>query len=345
MFQISLSDLLILLFYLFMLNIQKYIGNPEIIIHKIDSLTTKFEIKYLPRGFGHTLGNSIRRLVLGYAAGGSVTGLKIKWIPHEYSVVEWLKDSVIDMMLAFKQLRFSLVESEDTVNWINQKFTKVSTITAADLKLPSGIEVINSEVYLFEITAPTDLYIEYRIEKGYGYFSIDYLRSREKKSDDTDVNLLLIDNEFGAVKYCSYQVEEVIDDFTGGLKDKLIIEIQSISSFISPEDIIAFSGEVLSSYAKLFVFTDAFIDQTLFLDENHVYDEPVKSSSSLVRTQPIEILWLSERTRNALLKNSILFIEDLEKKKKSELITMRWVWKKAVDEIEDALKIVNKSLL
>ena len=118
-------------------------------------------------------------------------------------------------MLTFKQLRFTVAESEDTINWISQKFTKVSTITAADLKLPSGIEVINSDIYLFEITAPTDIYIEYRIEKGYGYFSIDYLRGREKKSDDTDVNLLLIDNEFGAVKYCSYQVDEVIDDFTG----------------------------------------------------------------------------------------------------------------------------------
>jgi DNA-directed RNA polymerase alpha subunit len=176
------------------------------------------------------------------------------------------------------------------------------------------------------------------------------LRAREEKADDTDTNLLLIDNDFSCVTQCAYEVEEVIEDFIGNMKDKLIITVSTISPDFSPKDVVAFAGEVLASYAKLFVFSDAFVDKSVLVDHMDIQDgghtiAAHNSGDGSIKTQPIEILGLSERTRNALLKNNILFVEDLEKKKRNELISMRGVGKKAVDEIEDALNSIGKGLL
>jgi DNA-directed RNA polymerase subunit alpha len=93
-----------------MLDIQKLIGSPKIIVSNVDDKTTKFEVKYLPRGFGHTLGNALRRIILGYSMWWAITGMKIKWVPHEYYVIDGVKENVIGIMLNFKTLRFKVDE-------------------------------------------------------------------------------------------------------------------------------------------------------------------------------------------------------------------------------------------
>jgi DNA-directed RNA polymerase alpha subunit len=158
--------------------------------------------------------------------------------------------------------------------------------------------------------------MEIRIEKGYGYFSIDYLRSREKR-DDTDANILLIDNEFKMVEYVKYEVVEVIEDFSGSTKDELVIDIKSFFAEISPKQIVMFAGEVLASYAKLFIFDDLYVDKSVLVEYDELEKDKEKYTEEInVKTMPIDALPLSERTRNALIKNNILYVEDLEKKKK-----------------------------
>lgn len=333
-----------------MLDLQQYINSPTIDYTQIDATTSSFEVKYLPRGFGHTMGNAFRRIIVGYNYWWALTALKIKWAAHEYTVVEWVKDSVMDIVLAAKALRFKTDETTPKTQWVSQKFKWIGIYTSADLVLPDNIICLNDDQYLFEITDSTaELYIEMRVEKWYWYYSMEYLRAREEKSDDVETNLLLIDNDFSCVTHCSYEVEEVIEDFIGNMKDKLIVTVSTISSQFAPKDVIAFAWEVLASYAKLFIFPDSFIDRSVLIDHMDIQDHnwvvAIHNWDSSIKTQPIEILWLSERTRNALLKNNILFVEDLEKKKRNELISMRWVWKKAVDEIEDALNSIGKWLL
>lgn len=183
---------------------------------------------------------------------------------------------------------------------------------------------MSEDVHLFEITDPSvELNIDIRIEKGYGYYSIDYLRSREKK-EDADANILLIDNDFKLVDYVKYDVEEVIEDFTGSTKDLLVLEIKSGYHKVSPKEIVMFAGEVLASYAKLFIFDNVYIDKSVLID----IDELEKEKASLheeanIKIMPIDALPLSERTRNALIKNNILYVEDLEKKKRGELLLMK----------------------
>ncbi len=330
-----------------MLDIQKFIWAPKIIVSNVDDTTSKFEVKYLPRGFGHTLGNALRRIILWYSIWWAITGLKIKWVNHEYHIIDGVKESVIDIMLNFKTLRFKVDEKADIIQRVSQRFSWIGAYTSDAIKLPAGIQLLNENVHLFEITDPsTELNIDIRIEKWYGYYSIDYLRSRDKKDDDMDANILLIDNEFKAIDYAQYEVEEVIEDFTWSTKDLLVIEIRSLFSGITPKEIMMFAWEVLASYAKLFIFDNVYIDRSFLVDMedlDRVQDKFDEETN--IKTMPIDALPLSERTRNALIKNNILYVEDLEKKKKGELLLMKWVGRKAIDEINSALANIDKALI
>lgn len=329
-----------------MLFAQKYIGNPQIDYQSVDEKTAIFEIKYLPRWVWHTLGNGIRRIILGYSSGWAITWLKIKWALHEYTVIEWIKESSFDIVMNLKKARFLVPEAVSQTTRVWQKFKWIWKYYTKNLNLIDWIEVLDNDIYMFEITdSAEEIYIEYRIEKGQWYMSIDTLRKREEKNEETDINMILIDNDFNIVNNIEYEVEEVLEDFVWWVKDLLRIKIETISEKISPKDVLTFAWEVLSSYTKLFVFGDAFVDKNMIIEYGNIDGtRSFWNESDGMKTQPIEILWLSERTRNALLKNEILFIEDLEKRKKTELISMRWVGKKAVDEIEDSMKKMGKWL-
>jgi DNA-directed RNA polymerase subunit alpha len=329
-----------------MLDVQKFIWVPKIVVDTLDEVTTTFTLQYLPSGFGHTIGNAMRRIILWYSAGASVTAMKIKGVSHEYHTIDGVKESVLDMMLHFKKLRFTVDENMEKVQRVTQRFKWVGKYTADNLKFGSGIELLNEDVYLCEISDPSvELIFELRIEKGYGYYSLNTLRVREEKQDESDVNILLIDNDFRAVEYVQYNVEAVIDDFMGNAKDKLILEVKTISPKITAQALLSFAGEVLASYAKLFIFDEAYIDKSLIVDYYDIVEKKEKwGEDHGVKTIPIDALPLSERTRNALIKNDILYVEDLTKKRKSELMTMKWIGRKAVDEINDSLVNLGKSL-
>ncbi len=315
---------------------------------EIDDCTTRFELKNLPRGFGHTLGNAMRRIILAYNLGWAVTGLKIKWVPHEYYVIDGVKENVVNILLNFKKLRFTFDEKVESIQWISQRFKWLGEYKGADLKLPSWVKLLNPEESLFEITdSAVELNIELRVEKWYWYYSLDYLRNRDKKLDWNDVNILLIDNDFKLVDYVKYDVQEVIEDFNWSTKDTLMIEIRTQFGEVSPKQMLQFAGEVLASYAKLFVFDDLYFDRSVFVEMDDLSFETSNTvvDEQNIRTMPIDALPLSERTRNALIKNQILYVEDLEKKKKAELLLMKGVWKKAIDEINDSFKQLGKPLI
>lgn len=308
-----------------MLDIQEYIGAPKIVVDKKDDMTTTFEVEYLPRGFGHTLGNAMRRIMLGYDMAASVTGIKIDDVAHEYHVIDGVKESVVEMMLHIKQLRCKVDESMDTYTWVKQTFSGTGSYTSDDIKLPAGMKMLNKGKHILEITDPSvEVTIHFRIEKGYGYYTIDFLKAREKHEEAADVNVILIDNDFRLVDYVKYEVEEIIDDFSGATKDKLLLEVKSGFDIVDPQELVAFAGEVLASYAKLFIFEDVYIDKSMLIELNEISAQETQAAEELdIKTMPIDALPLSERTRNALIKNEILYVEDLEKKKKGELLLMK----------------------
>lgn len=328
-----------------MLDIQKYIGTPKIVFEQVDENVTRYVIQNLPRWFGQSLGNALRRIILGYSYAGAITWLKIKWISHEYSVLSGVKESVIDIILNLKELRYKPSEHQEKTFRLDQKFSKPGKYYAKHLKLGDDIEILNPDLYLFEITdAQNPLLMDIRFEKWYGYYSVEYLRSRENKAEAIDSNIILIDNDFQVVEYVQYNVQEQIDDFIGWNKDILNIEIKSLSSVISPKELLMFAGEVLSHYAQLFVFDDVYIDRSAFVEDESILGRGLTEEEMNIKTMPIDALPLSERTRNALIKNDILYVEDLEKKRRVDLQTMKWVGKKAVDEIIESLQDIGKSL-
>ena len=275
--------------------------------------------------------------------------MKIKGVPHEYDVITGVKENVISILLNFKKLRFKIDENAESLQRIAQRFKGIGRYTASDLKFPSGVQLLNGDEFLFEITdSSTEINLELRVEKGYGYYSLEYLRQRDKKEKDTEeVGLLLVDNDFSLVDYVRYDVEEVIEDFSGNTKDALNIELKVKYDTISAREIMMFAGEVLANYAKLFVFDGVYIDKSVLVDYDDLVEETenVVEESGSVKTMPIDALPLSERTRNALIKNNILYVEDLEKKKKSELLVMKGVGRKAIDEITSSLSNIGKVLI
>ena len=127
--------------------------------------------------------------------------------------------------------------------------------------------MLNEDEYLFEITDPSlELNIDDRVEKWYKYYSVDFLRNRDIEDENNDVNTLVIDNEFKLVDYVNYDVEEVIDDFEWWTKDSLKMEIRSLFWGVSAKEIVMFAGEVLASYAKLFIFDDVYIDKSVMIE-------------------------------------------------------------------------------
>jgi DNA-directed RNA polymerase alpha subunit len=157
------------------------------------------------------------------------------------------------------------------------------------------------------------------------------LRNRQKnKEEDEEIDMILIDNDFRVIDSVVYNVEEVIDDVSGSVKDKLVLTIKSQFSAYAPQKFMAFAGEVLSSYAKLFVLDDIYIDRSVLATYSDFQHEDRMSfdgehHNDSIKSTPIDALPLSERTRNALIKNGILYVEDLEKKKKGELLIMKGV--------------------
>ena len=204
---------------------------------------------------------------------------------------------------------------------------------------------------MFELTDPkTTLEISYRLEKWYRYLSIEELQKREKneaEEEGAQIWNLLIDNDFKVVKTATYSVEEQISDLNGDYNDNLIIKIEPISEKIDSKELLTFVWEIVSSYTKMFIFDSSYIDTSLMVDVNDLEDVNLDSEIQVeeVRKTPIDSLsWLSERTRNALIKNNIEFVETLETKTRTELNSLKWVWKKAVDEIQIALEKEWKSL-
>jgi DNA-directed RNA polymerase subunit alpha len=290
----------------------------------------------------------LRRTLLSYTPAISVTGLNIKGVNHEYSTIDGVKESVLQIMLNFKDLKF-IGDLPERTQWISKKFKGVGKYYVEDLDLPAWVEILTEKSYLFEITDPkVELELSYRLEKWYRYLSLEELKNREKQESEegTNIGTLLIDNDFKVVKNVTYRVEEVIENFSWEYNDYVEIVIEPISPKVDPKQLLSFAWEVVSSYTKMFVFDESYVDTSLLTDLSELEEETNEESELVeVKKTPIDSLtWLSERTRNALIKNNIEFVEDLEKKTKAELVSLKWVGKKAVDEIQQALEREGKTL-
>jgi DNA-directed RNA polymerase subunit alpha len=224
--------------------IHNIIGAPKILEQAASATLSRFTVQPLPSGFGVTLGNSLRRIMLSSIPGCRVTGVKIKGVTHEYTTIPGVKDSVLDILLNLKGLIVSLSGSD--LEWIHLTTKKAGVVTAADIKASSSVTIHNMDCYISEIDRDGfELDMSIRVEKSVGYTSLEDLKDREE-----DVNVLLLDANFSPVVSVKYDVKsQRVADMTNLDSLEMTVETNGV---MSPKDVLRFSGDMLSSYFSIF---------------------------------------------------------------------------------------------
>lgn len=311
--------------------IQEEIGMPKITQVSSDGNRAVFEIGPLPTGYGMTLGNSLRRVLISSLPGSAVSAIKINGVAHEYATVPGVKDSVLDITLNLKLLHIEKDSKEPST--LTLSVTKKGDVTAKDIKVPAGVKILNPDLYITSLDDKAKLDIEIIVEKGVGYIPV---AERDTKEDPMKI---WVDTIFSPVKKVRYDVEAArVGQMTN--LDKLTIEIETNGSMTS-EDALKFSANVLKSYFGLFDNSDMPVEADFMSDVQSInakQKEADNQKPAQEKYTPIEILGLSPRTLNSLINGGIGSIEQLVKCTESKLTNLRGFGKKALTEVAAALE-------
>jgi len=307
-------------------------------IQRHSDMHASFTVGPLPTGYGMTVGNAFRRVLLSSVPGAAITGIKIPGITYEYATLKGVKESVLDIMLNFKLVQLKKTNKEVTMAKL--KVSKEGPVYAKDIEVPSDVEILNPDQYITTIDKGGKLEMELRIEKGVGYRPVALA-----PKDEDSAEIIWIDAFFSPIKKVRYDVEATRVGAITNL-DKLTLEIQT-NSAISPEDALKFASNVLKSYFNLFNETDVAVEPDFLTDiakisakaQEEETQKPAQESYT-----PIEILGLSPRTLNALINGEIGSIEMLTKCTESKLTNLRGFGKKALNEVKAALATRNLTL-
>lgn len=312
--------------------IQAEIGIPKIKTERITDNHAIFTVSPLPPGYGTTLGNSFRRILLSSLPGACVSGVKIEGVNHEYSTIKGVKDSILDITLNLKLLNIKKATSEPSVCTLTA--TKEGAVHAKDIKCPSEVEILNPDQYITTLEKGAKLNCELRVEKGVGY-----IPATIRQKDDTDPNMISLDSIYSPVRKVRYEVESTrVAQMTN--LDKLALEIMTDGS-ITPENALKFASNILQSYFNLFNQENAIIEEDFMSDFKKIQEkemEEEKTKPAQESYTPIEILGFSPRTLNALINGGIGSVEQLSKCTESKLTNLRGFGKKALAEVKEALE-------
>lgn len=289
------------------------------IITKIDENKDygKFVIEPLERGYGTTLGNSLRRVLLSSLPGAAVTSIKIDGVLHEFDTVPGVREDVMQIILNVKGLAVkSYVEDEKTIELDVQGPAEV---TAGDIL--TDIEIVNPDHYLFTIADGASLKATMTVATNRGYVPAD-----ENKKDDAPVGTLAVDSIYTPVKKVNYQVEPARVGSNDGF-DKLTIEIMTNGTII-PEDALGLSARVLIEHLNLFT------DLTDVAKATDVMKETEKVNDEKVLDRTIEELDLSVRSYNCLKRAGINTVHDLTEKTEPEMMKVRNLGRKSLEEVK-----------
>ncbi|MCD6109191.1 DNA-directed RNA polymerase subunit alpha [bacterium] len=312
--------------------IQEEIGIPKFKPQKKGDNHMVFTLGPLPPGYGMTVGNALRRVLLSSLPGAAITGVKIQGVTHEYSTIKGVKDSVLDINLNIKQLYVKMENKEPATLELN--VSKAGVVTAKDIKCPTGVKILNPDQYITTIdNKSTKLKMELRAEKGVGYIPASQKIKKEKIA-----GMIVLDAVYTPVIKVRYDVENTrVGEMTN--LDKLSLEIKTDGT-ISPEDALKFSSNILVSYFSLFNEKGIMVEQDFMSDFAKITakeQEKEKAKPIQESYTPIEILGFSPRTLNALINGGIGSIEQLSKCTESKLSNLRGFGKKALTEVSDAL--------
>lgn len=292
---------------------------------------SRIVIEPLERGYGHSLGNALRRVLLSSIPGYAVTDVKIQGVQHEYTTIDGVQEDVIDILLNLKQLAVVLHGKDDVELTLSKSGAGV--VTAADIKLPHDVEIINPELVIAHLTQAADLNMKIRVRKGRGY---EPASQRKAQSESSLIGALQVDASFSPVEKVAYKVESTRVEQRTDL-DRLIIELET-NGTVDPEKTIKLAATIL--HDQLSVFVDFEKVKETVIEESTV-DEDVFDP---VLLRPVDDLELTVRSANCLKAENIFYIGDLIQRTEVELLKTPNLGKKSLTEIKDILALKGLSL-
>ena len=298
-----------------------------------DNFKATIEVEDIYPGYGMTLGNALRRVLLSSLEGAAITMVKIKGVPHEFSTIPSVAEDVMEILLNLKQLRFVLHSSEPQEARL--KISGERLVTAADIECPSQLEVINKSSHIAELTDKGALLdIEMTIEKGFGY-----IPAEEGKKEKLDVGAIALDAIFTPIRKINYEVEDMrVGDRTDFNRLRVFIETDGT---IDPEEAFVKAAKILvEQFAQLTSLGDAQI--SLIEPEAPAEDESPKREDTL-KTK-ISDLDLSARVINSLEAAGIKTVSGLLRKTETDLLQVEGMGEKAVGEVAKVLQKIGLTL-
>jgi DNA-directed RNA polymerase subunit alpha len=297
-----------------------------------DALRGTYEIEGLHPGYGYTLGNSLRRIILSSLVGTAITSLKIDGAPHEFSTLPGVKEDAIMIILNLKKVHFRLHDDEPRKIYLKAKGARA--VTAADLETDSQVEVLNPEAHLATLTEKSaSLNIEITIEQGLGYLPKEILRK-----DRNEIGLIFVDAAFTPINRVSYEVENMrVGDRTDYNRLRLSIETDGT---LSPHEALEKSIQIMISQLKAIVgFKEE--EEELEVEPSAATEkasaaEKVMDQGEALKTR-IEDLDLSARVAKALSTAGIRTVGGLARKKEEDLADIEGLGERGIDEIKQAL--------
>jgi len=293
---------------------------------------SRIVIEPLERGFGHSLGNALRRVLLSTIPGCAVTDVEIEGVLHEYTTIEGVQEDVIDILLNLKKLAVVL-HSKDEVELTLTK-NGAGVVTAADISLPHDVEIINPDLVIANLTQAGVLNMKIRVRRGRGYEPVSVRKLNSEQS--LVVGALQLDASYSPIVKVAYQVESTRVEQRTNL-DKLVIELET-NGTVDPEETIKMAATILHDQLSVFVDFEKVNDQ---VEEKEVEVEEVFDP---VLLRPVDDLELTVRSANCLKAENIFYIGDLIQRTEVELLKTPNLGKKSLTEIKDILALKGLSL-
>ena len=293
---------------------------------------SRIVIEPLERGFGHSLGNALRRVLLSSIPGCAVTDVEIEGVQHEYTTIEGVQEDVIDILLNLKKLAV-ILHSRDEVELTLTKNGEGS-VTAADISLPHDVEIVNPELVIANLTQSGVLNMKIWVRRGRGY---EPFNVRKDNSDYVPiVGALHLDAAYSPIVKVAYHVENTRVEQRTSL-DKLIIELET-NGTVDPEHTIKLAATILHDQLSVFVDFERVVHP-------QIEDQPViENDIDPVLLRPVDDLELTVRSANCLKAENIFYIGDLIQRTEVELLKTPNLGKKSLTEIKDILALKGLSL-
>ena len=307
----------------------------EILEKSKDDTYSKFVIEPLERGYGTTLGNSLRRILLSSLPGSAVTAIKVDGVVHEFSSLSSVKEDIIEIILNIKDLSIRNTSNDDEPKKAYIEVTGEGVVLAKDIKVDSDIEIMNPNHHIATLSGGENskLLIELTIKKGRGYVGVD----KSKTSEGTTIGLIPVDSIFTPVRRVNFVVEDTRVGQTTDF-DRLTLEVWT-NGTISPEDAVSLGSNILTEHLDLFSNLTENAKKPEILIEKDV------SKKEKVLDLTIEELDLSVRSYNCLKRAGINYVEDLANKTEEDMMKVRNLGRKSLEEVLNKMKDLGLELV